>query len=252
MSAGDTKSGANAVPGEGDSATSIYASGDYWRDNPGFHEEDSPFKFEAACKLLARNDLVPESILDCGCGGGMLAHMFAEKYAVPTVGLDLAESSVQRARARYVHDGLSYRCGALADVEDQSFDLGLMFDVFEHVEDYIGFLRTARSKAGRWLFNVPMDMTVASLLQGSYQRMRESVGHLHYFNDVSAIATLETAGFRVLDSAFANKVPHELRKGLTVSKLVTGIPQQILFKISPRFSVRLLGGASLLILAESA
>jgi len=129
--------------------------------------------------------------------------------------------------------------------------LGVMFDVFEHVENYIGFLRTARGKAATWLFNIPMDMSVASLLRGSYMRMRDKVGHLHYFSEQSAIATVETAGFRIIDSAFANKVPHELAKGWTLGKLITGIPQLLLFGINPRFSVRLLGGSSLLVLADS-
>lgn len=230
---------------------SIYASGEYWQDNPGFHEEDSEFKFAEAGKLLEANRVSPRSILDCGCGGGLLSYLFVSRYGVETVGLDLAESSIERARARYAADSLSYRCGALEELDDHAFDLGLMFDVFEHVEDYLGFLRSARNKADRWLFNIPMDMTVASLLKGSYMRMRDSVGHLHYFSEKSALATLETAGFRVLDHAFANKVPHEFGKGLSVSKLVTGLPQLLLFKLHPGLSVRLLGGASLLVLAES-
>ena len=201
--------------------------------------------------MLRATHVAPRSILDCGCGGGLLAYMFANQYGVPTVGLDLAESSIARAREKYVHDMPSFKCGVLQDVEDHAFDLGLMFDVFEHVEDYIAILRIARTKAPKWLFNIPMDMTVASLLQGSYMRMREGVGHLHYFSEASAIATLETAGFQIIDSAFANKVPHELSKGVTLGKILTGLPQQLLFKLNPHLSVLILGGASLMVLADS-
>lgn len=229
---------------------SIYSSGEYWAKNPGFHEEDSVFKFTEACKLLDSNDVTPHSILDCGCGGGLVAYLFAKKYSVPTTGLDLSPPLIARASEKYLLERLEYRVGQIQDLEDNAFDMGVMFDVFEHVEDYIDLLRTAREKARTWLFNIPMDMTVASLLSGSYMRMRKSVGHLHYFTEASALATLRTAGFQVVDTRFANKIPHEFSKGITLSKVLTGVPQQMLFWVSPHLSVLILGGASLLVLAS--
>ena len=45
------------------------------------------------------------------------------------------------------------------------FDLLLMLDVFEHVEDYIGLLRAVRSKAKQKLFHIPLDLSVQSVLR---------------------------------------------------------------------------------------
>ncbi len=229
---------------------SLYSSGQYWDSHPGFHEEDSAFKFAEARKLLAANQLSPASILDCGCGGGLIAYLFAEEFKVPTTGLDLSESSIARARERHRLDQLDYVCAGLEQLDDNAVELGLMFDVFEHVDDYLGFLHTARNKAAKWLFNIPLDMSVTSVMKRSYMQMRRNAGHLHYFSEESGLATLESAGFEIIDSRLASKVAHELSKGLTVSKVLTGIPQYLLFKLSPHWSARLLGGASLLVLAQ--
>jgi hypothetical protein len=72
-------------------------------------------------------------------------------------------------------------------------------DVFEHIEDYLGFLRTIRSKADYKIFHIPLDLTVVSVLCGEMTKRRMTDGHLHYFSQETAIATLKDCGYEIID-----------------------------------------------------
>ena len=45
------------------------------------------------------------------------------------------------------------------------YDLILCIDVFEHVEDYIGFLKTLKNKSKYHIFNIPLDMCALKVLE---------------------------------------------------------------------------------------
>ncbi len=80
------------------------------------------------------------SILDIGCGtGGVLASL-SGRYDV--AGTDMSPLAVDHCRTR----GLKkVHCGALADMpfRDRPFDLALLLDVIEHVDDDVALLREA-------------------------------------------------------------------------------------------------------------
>ena len=75
--------------------------------------------------------------------------------------------------------------------EDRSFDILLCIDVFEHVEDYIGFVKILKSKATYKIFHIPLDISVLSVLRDSMMSARQISGHLHYFTPATALATLK-------------------------------------------------------------
>ena len=64
--------------------------------------------------------------------------------------------------------------------EDPLYDVLFAVDVFEHVEDYLGFIRSLHSLA-RWnIFHMQLDLNVLSVANPIYLNMtREQVGHLH-------------------------------------------------------------------------
>ena len=78
---------------------------------------------------------------------------------------------------------------------NEPFDLCMCFDVCEHVDDYIGFLKSLTDKARYFLFNIPLDLSVRSILLKNYLGTRARYGHLHYFTRESALATLNYCGF---------------------------------------------------------
>ena len=56
--------------------SNIYTGGEYLKQNPTWHEEDSPWKALQVQTMLARHPLPIRSIAEIGCGvGGILAQL---------------------------------------------------------------------------------------------------------------------------------------------------------------------------------
>ena len=85
------------------------------------------------------------------------------------------------------------------------FDLIMALDVFEHVEDYVGFLKQLRVKIEYKIFHIPLDMSVMSVMRmTSILNARDKVGHLHYFCKETALATLTDTGYQIIDWFYTN------------------------------------------------
>ena len=79
------------------------------------------------------------------------------------------------------------------------FDVLLVMDVVEHIEDCFGFLRSIREKAEYKIIHIPLDMSVSLLVRNRLMDVRKSVGHIHYFSKQTALALLEDTGYQILD-----------------------------------------------------
>jgi len=76
----------------------------------------------------------------------------------------------------------------------------MAMDVFEHVEDYLGFIRRLQPLAEWKIFHIPLDLSVVSVARPTYFKMAyEQVGHLHCSTRETALASLEQAGLLVRD-----------------------------------------------------
>jgi 2-polyprenyl-6-hydroxyphenyl methylase/3-demethylubiquinone-9 3-methyltransferase len=88
------------------------------------------------------------TILDIGCGAGLLAEPLSRLGAVVT-GLDPAPASIEIARAHAAATGarVSYRVGAVEDLaaEGARFDAVLAMEVVEHVAGVPAFVASAAS-----------------------------------------------------------------------------------------------------------
>ena len=86
------------------------------------------------------------SVLDIGCGGGLICEPLARLGAVVT-GLDPAEENIAAAQSHAAAQGLSiaYRAARIEDLvaEGATFDSVLCLEVVEHVPDVGQFLATA-------------------------------------------------------------------------------------------------------------
>jgi hypothetical protein len=131
---------------------------------------------------------------------------------------------------------------------DTFFDLILVLDVFEHVEDYMGLVRDIRPKGDLKLFHIPLDLSVQALVRRSgLLRRRDDFAHLHYFTKETALRTLTDVGYELVDCFFT---PRCIELGdRMVQKLARG-PRKLCFALAPDVAVRILGGYSLLVLAR--
>jgi 2-polyprenyl-6-hydroxyphenyl methylase / 3-demethylubiquinone-9 3-methyltransferase len=83
------------------------------------------------------------SILDVGCGGGLISEPLA-KLGASVMGLDPAKENIEAARRHAAETGTSvtYRAARTEDLvaEEARFDAVLCLEVVEHVPDVLAFL----------------------------------------------------------------------------------------------------------------
>jgi len=215
---------------------------------PDWYESDSRWKAERVREMMRRHGMRPASICDIGCGtGGVLDHLSRTLPAsTKLVGYELSPQAIalapeDRRRRITLRNTTAEEC-------EGGYDLMLVLDVFEHVDDYLGFLRTIRSKASSFIFHIPLDVSVQTVLRGSpFARARESLGHLHYFSRDTALATLHDTGYEVVDEQFTQPGV-DLWGG---KSRLARLPRKAAFGLSPRLAARVMGGFSLLVLARS-
>lgn len=227
----------------------IYSDGSYLSKHPSWHAERSPWKAAHVVRGLKATGLEPGSICDIGCGTGLaLAEV---RKAMPSVkravGFEPSPDAPLHPQAR---DLIEFRReDALAS--DDRFDCSIMLDVFEHVEDPYGFLRSAARLAEHHVFHIPLDANVVTLLKSGFDAPRRDVGHLHYFSDRSALSVLRHSGLEPIHwhlTPAAWDGPGREK----MARQPINIARRLAFGVSPKYAHRLLGGVSMLVVARRA
>jgi len=225
-----------------------YQDGAYLAETGDWHEDDAAWKAQHVHAMISNAGLAPRRIADIGCGsGGVLVQLQAMLMpGTELTGYEIAQPAYRLAGPR-ANAHLRFVNGSALDA-DAHYDLALAMDVFEHVPDYLGFLARLRYSADRFIFHVPLDLSVRGLLQDVPMQRRRSVGHLHYFTAATARATLEESGYRVVDAFYTHAImqpaPTAWKQRLRMK------PHQWLFRASPERCATWLGGCSWLVLAE--
>ncbi len=222
--------------------------GEYLKKNPTWHIEDSPWKAQQIIKMLNRHPINTKSIVEIGCGAGEILNQLylSMPQDVRFTGYDISIDAINLAKQRE-KDRLAFKHENLLET-NATFDLMLMIDVFEHVDDYLGFLRLCKNKAENTIFHIPLDISVQKILRNKLIYERKELGHLHYFMKETALATLVDAGYDIVDH-FYTAGSLDLPKKTLKSQLAA-LPRKILFKTNQDFAVKLMGGFSLLVLAK--
>lgn len=244
---------ADATPGRLvsiDSESAIYRDGSYLKNNPSWHVEESPFKVRQIQRMIQRQKLAPKTVCDVGCGAGLVLSELQRCFPADCVcwGYDVSPDALAMC-AGLATDNLRF---CMRDIRkddcDTYFDLLLMLDVFEHVEDYMGLVRAVRPKARQKLFHIPLDLSVQAVLRkNGLLRRRDHHAHLHYFTRETALRTLTDVGYRIVDYFYT---PRCIELGDLFIQKMARIPRQLSFALAADLTVRVLGGYSLMVLAE--
>ena len=230
--------------------SSIYVDGTYLENNPAWHSGDSEWKASQIFQILQSNDQSPRSVVEVGCGaGGVVARLAKLMNETKFVGYDISSHAIELAKPK-ASDRVQFVLGDYFVTQNQSFDLAICADVFEHIDDYFSFLRKLASKQKQVVFHVPLDLSLVSTLFPSVLiKTRKLVGHVHYFNKETAEATIKDCGFEIADSritAGCLAFPDPGVKGRFFWAI-----RKVVYSVSPKFAAKMLGGFSLMVLAQS-
>jgi SAM-dependent methyltransferase len=227
----------------------IYTDGTYLEKNPEWHVDESPFKVDQILRMLAKHDLHPQTIADAGCGAGEVLRLLQQRMDGTCVfsGYDISPQAIELSRSR-ANEKLRFVQGEIAFDKQAYFDLILVQDVIEHVEDYFSFLRRIHPKSRLKILHIPLDLSVQAVLRrrGLLIR-RERHGHIHYFTKETALAGVADSGYEIEDYFYTPRCI-ELAKNLL--QKVARAPRMLSFAIHQDLAVRILGGYSLLVLAK--
>src|SRR5262249_3970158 len=131
----------------------------------------------------------PESVLDIGCGEGVLTQQWAEALGTGRiVGTDLADPKLEAEWASRTRPNLEFRAmpvQALSFADDE-FDLVAATEVLEHVSDPEAALAEMARVARRWLLvSVPHEplWRILNVARGAYVRdLGNTPGHLNHWS----------------------------------------------------------------------
>ena len=228
----------------------IYTNGTYLRHYTTWHEEDSPWKSEQIVKLMKRNHLKPSTICEVGCGAGEILRQLSNRLDkdIQFVGYEISPQAFDICKRKSMKNLIFFQKDLLEDRETV-YDIVMAIDVVEHVEDCWGFLRRLRSRGRYKIFHIPLDLSVQSVLRASrLTKASQTAGHIHYFTQETALATLEDTGYTIRDY-FYTGTSLELPQREWKARLMK-IPRRLFFSVNPDLTVRILGGFSLMVLAE--
>jgi hypothetical protein len=131
------------------------------------------------------------------------------------------------------------------EIETPHFDLLLVLEVVDHIEDYLGFLRMLKGRAEWKIFSFSLDISVQNAVRkGALLRRRRDHCHLHHFSSETALASLEHTGYEVLEYSFRPAVAMT-----PLAKLAKPF-RRMAFLLGQEFTLRMFGGFSLLVLAR--
>jgi SAM-dependent methyltransferase len=241
----------DAQPGK--RAKTLYTSGAYLEKNQGWHVEESPWKARQVLKMLAAHQLTPQTICEVGCGVGEVLKKLQDAMdpRCQFWGYDIAHEALERAQRR-ANAHLQFKQADITqepEASESAFDLLLVLDVIEHLEDYFQFLVAIKPRS-RWkIFHIPLDLSVQTLLRPrGLLHVRELFGHVHYFTRETALAAVQECGYTVLDAVYTRRaleIPSRQFK-----RNLLNVPRLLVEKVHQETAVRLFGGWSLLVLVE--
>ena len=146
-------------------------------------------------------DAQPQSLLDVGCGEGVLVHRWA--LSMPQarlVGIDLEEESIQAGWATREAPNLEYRTTGAEDLPfaENEFELASAIEVLEHVPDPEHTVaEMARCASRHLLVSVPREplWRMLNMARGAYiGQLGNTPGHLNHWSKRSFTKMLARHG----------------------------------------------------------
>lgn len=246
-------------------ALDFYTNGDYLKKNPDWHVDSSPWKAQGVLEIMERNHVHPKTICEIGCGAGEILRLMQQKMDddCTFLGYDIAPQAITLAKRRE-NEHLHVKLADFRKEGDTYFDLLLLVDVLEHFEDMFAVLREIKPKSEYKILQLPLDISMASVLKNELIEYRHATGHLHFFTKDLALEILQDAGYEILDYFYTipplyrpsfkdviskpYMLPYYLLK--MAKRTALRVPRAIGYAINKDLAVRVFGGWRLVVLIK--
>jgi hypothetical protein len=227
-----------------------YVNGDYLKVAPTWHTEESAWKARQVLHLMAKNSIRPKTISEVGCGAGEILKQLSDQMGdnCEFWGYDISPQAIEFCKSR-AGEKLHFKLADIRHERDVFFDMMLVIDVVDGVEDYYSFLREIHPKSQYKIFHIPLLFSVQQALRvKSLLKLRHDFGQIHYFNKETALQSLKDAGYEVVDYCYTNASIEQ--PSTTLTRNLMKLPRRVCFALNKDLAVRILGGCKLLILAK--
>jgi ubiquinone/menaquinone biosynthesis C-methylase UbiE len=130
----------------------------------------------------------PRSIIDVGCGEGVLTEQWARRTPGRVVGIDLDDPKLRTEWESRSRPNLEFETGLGSDLSygDCEFDAASAMEVLEHVPDPEAVLAEMTRVAGRWLLvSVPREplWRMLNMSRGAYLgQLGNTPGHVNHWS----------------------------------------------------------------------
>jgi len=228
----------------------IYTNKTYLQNNPTWHEEGAAVKAKDILKILKRNNLSFNSVCEIGCGSGEILVQLQKQLGnnITFRGYDISPHAIDIAKKKETTN-LHFELRDFANQSNNEFyDLLLVIDVIEHLENYFSFLESIRSGGCYTIFHIPLDISVWSLFREQMLiESKQRVGHIHNFTEEFIKSILKDTGYTIIDSFYT---PPTFEKISFKQKCINGA-RKVLFRLNKKFCTKTLGGYSIMLLAKN-
>ena len=142
----------------------------------------------------------PDTILDVGCGEGVLTAKWAKRCSGSVVGIDLDDPQLQAEWEQRSEPNLEYRVMKAENLPfaDDEFDMAAAIEVLEHVPDPEHTVaEMARVASSHLLVSVPREplWRALNMARGAYWRdLGNTPGHVNHWSKRSFTALLSRHG----------------------------------------------------------
>ncbi|CAN5858416.1 hypothetical protein BH11BAC7_BH11BAC7_07650 [soil metagenome] len=226
----------------------IYNDETYLKNNPTWHEEGALFKTEKIISLLTRHSIPLKTICEIGCGSGEILVQLEKRLPqeIQFTGIDISKDAMAIAKKKETQK-IKFELKDIAQ-ETRVFDLLLVIDVIEHIDNYFQFLDTINSKGNYTLFHIPLDMSVWTLYREKMLiESKNRVGHIHNFTEDFILSILADHGFEPVDKLYTEPV---FETSSFKQKIANAI-RKFLFFFNEKFATKFMGGYSVLVLCKN-
>jgi SAM-dependent methyltransferase len=226
-----------------------YITNDYLNHNPSWDIEDSAWKAEFVVNILNSVEFRPGSICDVGCGAGVVLAALRGSYPdADLFGFDVAPDAAQ-FWSQHRDLNILFQVGDFLTLNTRKYDVILGLDVVEHLTDPFSFLDNLRKFSTYYLFHFPLDLSAINVIrEGPILKVREKVGHIHYFTKNLALSLLKECGYNIVKWSYSGATFNSPQRSLKT--ILASIPRRFAHILSKDLGVRILGGETLFVLAR--